>query len=149
VQYVGDLVTGALALESAVFGLLLIVVVLGIATRGGAGRAIGWLAFAGLTAITAGAFATDAGASAFGGGFVVDELALFAKRLFLSSAAVSALATLGWHSRLLPRRSMVYFAGLVASVVGMRVLSSARVLVTFFVALEVMSIPLECVGGGE
>src|SRR6185295_11925111 len=82
------------------------------------------------------------GSSALGGAFVVDDLAVFAKRLFLVSAALSVLAATGLRSASLTRRSSEYHVALLASLLGMLVLASARELIMFFVAFELMSIPL-------
>jgi NADH-quinone oxidoreductase subunit N len=72
----------------------------------------------------------------------VDALALFAKRLFLVSAAISVLATLSLPGQRFARRGAEYHFALLASLLGMLVLASARDLILLFVAFELMSIPL-------
>src|SRR4029434_4140594 len=69
-------------------------------------------------------------------------LAVLAKRRFLVSAALSVLASLGLRAAAMSRRSTEYHVALLASLLGMSVLASARDLVLFFVAFELMSIPL-------
>lgn len=133
---------GPMALESGVFGLLVIVLAIGLIRPGRSSRLAGWVAFVGLAALAASAFLVRPGASALGGTFVVDDLAVFAKRLFLGSAALSVLAALGLKAPALSRRSSEYHVALLASLLGMLVLASARELVLFFVAFELMSIPL-------
>ena len=133
---------GPMALETGVFGLLVVVLAIGLIRPGRSSRAAGWVAFVGLAALAAGAFMMPAGSSALGGTFVVDDLAVFAKRLFLVSAALSVLAALGLRAEALSRRSSEYHVALLASLLGMLVLASARELVLFFVAFELMSIPL-------
>jgi NADH-quinone oxidoreductase subunit N len=73
---------------------------------------------------------------------VLDPLALFAQRLFLVSAAVSVLATLGMTPVAFARRGAEYHVALLASLLGMVVLAAARDLILLFVAFELMSIPL-------
>ncbi len=73
---------------------------------------------------------------------MVDALALFAKRLFLVSAAISVLATLALPSDRFARRGAEYHFALLSSLLGMLVLASARDLILLFVAFELMSIPL-------
>ncbi|MBI4888034.1 MAG: NADH-quinone oxidoreductase subunit N [Acidobacteria bacterium] len=116
----------------------------GPATRGpdGTGSPAAWLSLIGLAAIFALTFAVPEGASLFGGSFVLDGLALFAKRLFLASAALSVLASLTLRHENFRRRSAEYHFAVVVSVLGMSILASARELILLFVAFEVMSIPL-------
>jgi NADH-quinone oxidoreductase subunit N len=133
---------GPMALEFGVFALLVIVFVVGLVQAGRSSRVVGWLTLTGLVALSAFAFGVDSGSSALGGTFVQDDLALLAKRLFLVSAALSVLASLGLRAAAMSRRSMEYHVALLASLLGMMVLASARELVLFFVAFELMSIPL-------
>ena len=77
-----------------------------------------------------------------GGSFVQDGLALFAKRLFLASAALSVLGSIALRQGIFARRSAEYHFALLASLLGMCVLASARELILLFVAFELMSIPL-------
>ena len=134
--------TGPLAAESGVFALLVVVLIVGLINRRAAGKTPAMLTLLGLTAITIIAFRAEPGASAFGGTFVVDDLALFSKRLFLVSAVLSVLAALGLEATAWVRRSTEYHVALLASLLGMLVVSSARELILFFVAFELMSIPL-------
>lgn len=138
---------GPLALETGLFGLLVLVLVIGLMRAGQSGRLAGWVSLIGLTALAAASFVTPAGSSALGGTFVVDDLAIFAKRLFLVSAALSVLAALGLKAAAFSRRSSEYHVALLASLLGMLVLASARELVLFFVSFELMSIPLYVLTG--
>jgi len=132
----------ALGLEVGLGALMLVVLLLGIFRPEVPDRRAGTVSLAGLLLLTAASFAVSPGASLFGGSFVIDPLALFSKRLFLVSAAVSVLATLGLSSPRFARRGAEYHFGLLASLLGMLVLASARDLVLLFVAFELMSIPL-------
>jgi len=76
----------------------------------------------------------------FGGAYVVDNFALLMKALFLLSGYVVVLLSANyiaegdyWENE--------YYTLLVSSLLGMVVMSSARDLVTMFVALELLSIP--------
>lgn len=76
----------------------------------------------------------------FGGAYVVDDFALVLKALFLLSAYVVVLLSTNyiaegdyWEGE--------YYQLVIAAVVGMMVMASARDLVTMFVALETLSIP--------
>ncbi|HUP73412.1 MAG TPA: NADH-quinone oxidoreductase subunit N [Acidimicrobiales bacterium] len=78
--------------------------------------------------------------SMFGGAFVVDNFALILKATFLLSAYVVVLLSTNyvaegdyWENE--------YYEMLLASVLGMVLMASARDLITIFVALELLSIP--------
>ena len=133
---------GPLGLELALGGLILIVLVLGLFRPAAPDRRCGWVSLAGLIGLAVWALLLQPGGSLFGGSFVVDALALFAKRLFLVSAAVSVLATLGTPGERFTQRGSEYHVALLTSLLGMLVLASARELVLLFVAFELMSIPL-------
>ena len=76
----------------------------------------------------------------FGGGYVVDNYALVLKALFLLSAYVVVLLSTNyiaegdyWEGE--------YYQMILASVLGMLVMASARDMISIFVALELLSIP--------
>lgn len=78
--------------------------------------------------------------SMFGGAFVVDDYALILKAVFLLSAYVVVLMSTNyiaegdyWENE--------YYSMLLTSVLGMLLMTSARDLISIFVALELMSIP--------
>src|SRR6185503_13714673 len=135
-------VLAPLALEIALGGVILLVLLLGLFRPGVPDRRAGWVSLVGLCGLSAWAFSVEPASAAFGGSFVNDPLALFAKRLFLVSGAVSVLATLGQPGERLLRRGAEYHVALMASLLGMLVLASARELILLFVAFELMSIPL-------
>jgi NADH-quinone oxidoreductase subunit N len=134
--------TAPLGLEIGLGVLMLVVLFLGLFRPATPNRMTGWVALFGLLALTGLSFAITPGGSLFGGSFQVDALAVFAKRLFLVSAAVSVLATLGMSSDRFARRGAEYHFALLASLLGMLVLASSRELILLFVAFELMSIPL-------
>jgi NADH-quinone oxidoreductase subunit N len=106
-------------------------------------RLIGWVTFIGLLAILGLTLRAEEGGAVLGGGaFIQDQLAIFAKQLFLAAAALSVLGSLTVRHTLFTRRAGEYHFALLASLLGMMVVASARELVLFFVAFELMSIPL-------
>jgi len=135
-------VLGPMILEIGLGALMLVVLLTGILRPATPDRRAGWVALVGLLALVTASFAATPGGSLFGGSYVVDALALFAKRLFLVSAAISVLATLALPSPRFARRGAEYHFALLASLLGMLVLASARDLILLFVAFELMSIPL-------
>ena len=133
---------GPLSLEVGLGVLMLVVLLLGIFRPATPDRRTGWVALIGLLVLTAMSFGAAPGGTLFGGSYAVDALALFAKRLFLVSAAISVLATLSLPSERFARRGAEYHFALLSSLLGMLVLASARDLILLFVAFELMSIPL-------
>jgi NADH-quinone oxidoreductase subunit N len=133
-----------LAPELAVFALAVLVLIAGLVRPG---RAIGWIAFAGLIGIFGLLLVTPEGQVLFGGGFVQDALALFSKRLFVGATALSVLGSLTIGHASFDRRSSEYHFAMLVSLLGMLVLASARELILLFVAFELMSIPLYVLTG--
>src|SRR5690606_8043276 len=78
--------------------------------------------------------------SMFGGAYVVDDFALVLKALFLLSGYVVILMSTNYIAEG-DYREGEYYQLVLASVVGMMVMASARDLVTMFIALETLSIP--------
>ena len=134
--------TGPLGLELALGALIIVVFVLGLFRPVAPDRRCGWVSLAGLLGLSIWSFLLQPGGSLFEGSFSLDALALFAKRLFLVSAAVSVLATLGLPGVRFTQRGSEYHVALLSSLLGMLVLASARELILLFVAFELMSIPL-------
>src|SRR5204862_183681 len=114
---------------------------LGLFRPATADRRAGWVTLFGLAGLSVWAFLLQPGATLFGGSFVLDPLALFAQRLFLVSAVVSVLATLGLPGERFKRRGAEYHVAILASLLGMLVLAAARELVLLFVAVDLMAIP--------
>ncbi|NOT28064.1 MAG: NADH-quinone oxidoreductase subunit N [Acidobacteria bacterium] len=149
-----------LAIELALFALAVAVLLKGIIGRAGqdpratesaesvgraqrgSGSGTGWMTLFGLLAVFVLTFFAEEGTSILRGSFVQDGLALFAKRLFLASAAISVLGSLTMRQYAFSRRSAEYHFAIVVSVLGMSILASARELVLLFLAFELMSIPL-------
>jgi NADH-quinone oxidoreductase subunit N len=136
-----------LVLEIGLGLLLLLVFVAGLLARGEDRRGIAWLATAGVLVLGVVAMFTRPAGPALGGLFVQDELALFAKRLFLVATFIGLLAGLSGPERVFARRAAEYHLLLLGSLLGMLVLASARDLILLFLAFELMSIPLYVLTG--
>ena len=131
-----------LVLEVGLGVLVLLVFFVGLFTPGEDRRRVGVLTAIGLVILFGLSWRSEAGGELFHGTFVQDELALFAKRLFLLATLIGVLASLPLRAVAFARRATEYYLAILASLLGMLVLSSARDLVLLFVAFELMSIPL-------
>jgi len=140
-------VTGGMTLEVGLAVLILVVFVVGLSWRGQDKRQLGVLVAIGLAVLLWMAFRVEPGAVLFGGTFVQDELAIFAKRLFLLATILGVLASLSLRAPTFARRATEYYVAMLASLLGMLVLASARELILLFVAFELMSIPLYVISG--
>ncbi|MGH7308095.1 MAG: NADH-quinone oxidoreductase subunit N [Candidatus Rokuibacteriota bacterium] len=134
-------------LELGLAGLILVVFVATLLARGEDRGWVGWLAAAGVLGLGALALVVPPTPEALGGMFVQDGLALFAKRLLLAATFIGLLGGLGQRERAFARRAGEYHLLLLASLLGMLVLVSARDLILLFVAFELMSIPLYVLSG--
>jgi NADH-quinone oxidoreductase subunit N len=88
----------------------------------------------------------DTSRSLFGGAYVVDRSVLLLKALFIVAGYVTVLLSTNyiaegdyWESE--------FYTLLVASVLGMTVMASARDLISIFIALELLSIPAYMLAG--
>jgi NADH-quinone oxidoreductase subunit N len=135
-----------LVVESALFALGVVVLLAGMARRGDS-RVIGVVTFTGLLGVLGLTFVAREGVSLLGESFVQDGLALFVKRLFIGSAALSVLGSLTLQHHTFRRRAGEYYFALILSLLGMSILSSARELILLFVGFELMSIPLFLLAG--
>ena len=139
--------TGGMTLEVGLAVLILVVFVVGLSWRGPDKRQLGVLVAIGLAVLLWMAFRVEPGAVLFGGTFVQDELAIFAKRLFLLATILGVLASLSLRAPTFARRATEYYVAMLASLLGMLMLASARELILLFVAFELMSIPLYVISG--
>ncbi|MBI2205934.1 MAG: NADH-quinone oxidoreductase subunit N [Candidatus Rokubacteria bacterium] len=134
-------------LEIGLAALFLIVFFANLATTRADRRHLGWLAFFGVAALTVVSMTLAPTAPALGGAFVLDGLAIFAKRLFLAATAIGILSGLAAPETPFLRRSGEYHLLMLSSLLGMLVLASARDLILLFVAFELMSLPLYALAG--
>jgi NADH-quinone oxidoreductase subunit N len=137
----------ALGLELGVIAVMLLVFFGGLFGRRDDTRRVGVISVLGLVALLGIALRMEPGATWLGEGFVQDELALFAKRLFLLATAVGILGSLTLRAPVFARRATEYYLLMLSSLLGMLVLASARDLILLFVAFELMSIPLYVLAG--
>jgi len=136
-----------LVLEVGLALLMLLIFVVGLFMTGEDKRRVGVLTAIGLVVLFGFSWRSEAGVELFHGAFVQDELALFAKRLFLLATLIGVLASLPLRAAVFARRATEYYLAILASLLGMLVLASARDLVLLFVAFELMSIPLYYLAG--
>jgi NADH-quinone oxidoreductase subunit N len=137
-----------IALELGVAALALVVFALGLA--GGAGRRIiGGVAAVGLAGLYGLSLVLDARGPLplADGAFVVDGLAVFLKQVFLLASLLAVLGGLARGDTGGGRRTLEYHLLMLAALLGMMVLASARDFVLLFVAFELMSIPLYILAG--
>jgi NADH-quinone oxidoreductase subunit N len=127
--------------------LLLLVFVAGLLARGEDRRGIAWLATGGVLVLGVVAMLLPPAGPALGGMFVQDGLAVFAKRVFLTATFIGLLAGLSLDDRVFARRAAEYHVLVLASLLGMLVLASARDVILLFLAFELMSIPLYVLAG--
>jgi NADH-quinone oxidoreductase subunit N len=135
------------ALEIGLGTLLLAIFAAGLVARGEARRGIAQLATGGVLALAVAAMFVGPAGPALDGMFVLDGLAVFAKRLFLVATFIGLLGGLSLRDPVFTRRSAEYHLLLLTSLLGMLVLASARDLILLFVAFELMSIPLYVLAG--
>ena len=138
---------GSLVLELGLGVLMVLVFFVGLFMPSADKRRVGVLAGIGLVLLFGLSWRVEGGTELFGGAFVQDELALFAKRLFILATLIGVLASLPLRAVAFARRATEYYLAILASLLGMLVLSSARDLVLLFVAFELMSIPLYYLAG--
>ncbi len=136
-----------LALEAGLGVLMVVIFFVGVWSRGEDRRRVGVIAAVGLVLLFGVAWRSEPGAALFGGSFVQDELAVFAKRLFLLATIIGVLGSLALRGATFARRATEYHLAILASLLGMLVLASARDLILLFVAFELMSIPLYYLAG--
>ena len=108
---------------------------------------MGRLAVVGILALVALSMALTPVAPRLGGAFAQDGLAIFAKRLFLVATFIGLLGGVSMPEAVFKRRAGEYHLLVLASLLGMLVLASARDLILLFVAFELMSMPLYALSG--
>ena len=136
-----------LALELGVAALALVIFLLGLAGRGRGSREIGLVTAVGLAGLYGLSLVVDARGPLFDGAFIVDGLAAFLKQVFLLATLLAVVGSLARPDAVERRRALEYHVLVLAALLGMMVLASARELVLLFVAFELMSIPLYVLAG--
>jgi NADH-quinone oxidoreductase subunit N len=136
-----------LVLEVGLLVLMAVVFFVGVFARGDDRRRVGVISAVGLIVLFGIAWRTEPTDALLGGRFVLDELAVFAKRLFLAATVIGVLGSLALRAPTFARRATEYHLAVLASLLGMLALASARDLILLFVAFELMSIPLYYLAG--
>jgi NADH-quinone oxidoreductase subunit N len=136
-----------LALELGVAALALVVFLLGLGGAPARRGQVGLVTAVGLAGLYGLALVIDARGPLFDGAFVVDALAVFLKQVFLLATLLAVVGGLARRDAREGRRALEYHLLVLASLLGMMVLASARELVLLFVAFELMSIPLYVLAG--
>jgi len=136
-----------LTLELSLGGLMLVVFVLGLLWPPARRRDVGAVTAVGLAALLALSLVVDGRGALFDGAYVVDGLARFFKQVFLLATLLGVVGGLALREAPFHRRAPEYHLLLLASLLGMMLLASARELVLLFVAFELMSIPLYVLAG--
>jgi len=131
-----------LVLEVGLGALIVIIFFAGVFDRSDDRRRVGVIAVVGLCILLGLTWRAETGVALFHGSFVQDDLAIFAKRLFLVATIIGVLGSLGLRTPTFARRATEYYLAMLASLLGMLALASARELVLLFVSFELMSIPL-------
>jgi len=137
----------AFTLEAGLGVVILVVFAATLGARGDDRRWIGWLASLGVLALLGLAMALAPVAPRLGGAFVQDGLAIFAKRLFLVATFIGLLGGASMPDAVFKRRAGEYHLLILASLLGMLALASARDLILLFVAFELISLPLYALSG--
>jgi NADH-quinone oxidoreductase subunit N len=137
----------AFTLEGGLGVLMLVVLLAGFVARGEDRRWLGWLATAGVLVLIVLSLALTPTAPRLRGAFAQDGLAIFAKRLFLIATFIGLLGGVSLPDAAFKRRAGEYHLLVLASLLGMFVLASARDLILLFVAFELMSLPLYALSG--
>jgi NADH-quinone oxidoreductase subunit N len=137
----------AFTLEIGLGVLMLAVFLAGLFARGEDRRWLGRLATIGVLVLVVLSMALVPVAPRLGGAFAQDGLAIFAKRLFLIATFIGLLGGVSPPDAAFRRRAGEYHLLILASLLGMLVLASARDLILLFVAFELMSMPLYALSG--
>ncbi len=140
----------ALLPELVLAALGMVVLLAGLASRGGRRDALGAGAILSL-AVTAAALwlaatATDPAARFFSGMFALDHFAVFFKALFLLSSALAVLLSLDYLKRN-DARPGEYHALILFATVGMMTMASGTSLATIYVGLELMALSTYVLAG--
>ncbi len=115
-----------LVLELALALVALLVFFLSLAMKPERKRDLGYVVGGGLLAISLLSFFVETGGGLFGGAYLMDGLALFAKQLFIGASFLCVLGSLALPIPTFERRAAEYYLLLLASLLGMMILASAR-----------------------
>ncbi len=121
---------------------LAFLIIVDVALPVGEKKSLSWGALAVVVGALAGTWLFDISGTALSGVYEGDSLALFMKRLFLTSGALSILASIPFAAEHYPRRQGEFFQLMICSLLGMTLLAGARDMLLLVVCFELMGIPL-------
>src|SRR5262249_41021423 len=139
--------------EIGTAALMVVVFFAGVFRSGPDRRSAGVIAAVGLVVLFALSWRREPGGALLGRRFLQDELAIFPNKLLLFAPVIGVLpsarvrGSLALRGATFARRATEYHLAILASLLGMLVLASARDLILIFVAFELMSIPLYYLAG--
>ena len=136
-----------LTLELGLAGLMVVVWLLAFRRGPERGREAGLVTAVGLAGLLVLAVVADPRGALLDGAFVVDALARLLKQVFLLATLLGVVGGLALPDPAFRQRAPEYHLLVLASLLGMLVLASARELILLFVAFELMSIPLYVLAG--
>jgi NADH-quinone oxidoreductase subunit N len=135
--------TGSLAIaypELLLVGAALVLLMVGAVSVNRAATLVSWLSIAALAGASVLAAVGPTG-TAFGGGFVSDNVAVFAKVAIYAASAVAVFLGSGWLGRL-NARQFEYPVLILLAAVGMGMMVSAGDLISLYVGVELQSLAL-------
>jgi NADH-quinone oxidoreductase subunit N len=133
--------------ELAVGALMVVLLVRGLVGGPAGRRDVGLMTTVGLAAVTVLVLLVPSRGPLFGGVFVADDLAVFLKVVFLGATVLGVAGGVAQPGPAGGPRALEYHLLILAALLGMMILASARELVLLFVAFELMSIPLYVLAG--
>ncbi|HEV8307092.1 MAG TPA: NADH-quinone oxidoreductase subunit N [Methylomirabilota bacterium] len=133
--------------ELTLAGVMLVVFILGLVWDPVRRRDVGAVTAAGLAGLFVLSVMLDGRGVLFDGAFVADGLARYFKQIFILATFLGVVGGLALPQPVFHRRAPEYHLLVLASLLGMMLLASARDLVLLFVAFELMSIPLYVLAG--
>jgi NADH-quinone oxidoreductase subunit N len=133
--------------ELALSGLMLGVFLLSLRPRPERDRGVGLVTAVGLAGLLALSLALKAEGPLLDGAYTVDGLARFFKQVFLLATLLGVVGGLALPEPAFRQRAPEYHLLILASLLGMLLLASARELTLLFVAFELMSVPLYVLTG--
>jgi NADH-quinone oxidoreductase subunit N len=136
-----------LALELAVFGLAMLVLLADLFLSSSEKRGLGAFTGTMLTLILAASFFVDIAGDSFNAAYVSDPFGLYMKRVLLLSGIIVSFGSVSFVDKRWPSRQGEHYILILFSLVGMLMLTGAKDLVVWIVAFELAGVPLYVLSG--
>ncbi len=136
-----------LALELAVFGLAIVVLIADLFLKTPEKRGLGVFCGTMLTAILASSFFVEIGGDSFNGAYVSDPFGLYMKRVLMLSGIIVSFGSVSFVDKRWPARQGEHYILILFSLVGMLMLTGAQDLVVWIVAFELAGVPIYVLTG--